>query len=34
MRLGRRWLGCEIEPKYVEIANGRIEAERRQLKLF
>lgn len=33
-RLGRNWFGCELEPKYVEIANKRIEAERRQLKLF
>lgn len=32
-RLGRRWLGCEISQKYVDIANARIEAERRQLKL-
>lgn len=33
-RLGRKWFGCELEPKYVEIANKRIEAERAQLKLF
>ena len=33
-RLGRKWIGCELEPKYVEIANKRIEAERMQLKLF
>ena len=33
-RLGRRWIGCELEPKYVDIANKRIEAERAQLKLF
>ncbi len=33
-RLGRKWFGCELEPKYVEIANKRIEAERNQLKLF
>lgn len=31
---GRKWLGCELEPKYIEIANKRIEAERNQLKLF
>jgi len=30
----RLWFGCELEPKYVEIANRRIEAERSQLKLF
>jgi DNA modification methylase len=33
-RLGRKWFGCELEPKYCEIANKRIEAERSQLKLF
>jgi len=33
-RLGRKWFGCELEPKYVDIANKRIEAERAQLKLF
>ena len=33
-RLGRKWFGCELEPKYVAIANKRIEAERNQLKLF
>ena len=33
-RLGRKWFGCELEAKYVEIANKRIEAERAQLKLF
>lgn len=33
-RLGRKWFGCELESKYVEIANKRIEAERAQLKLF
>ena len=32
-RLGRRWLGCEISQEYCNIANARIEAERRQLKL-
>ena len=29
-----KWFGCELEPKYCEIANKRIEAERAQLKLF
>ena len=29
-----KWFGCELEPKYVAIANKRIEAERNQLKLF
>ena len=33
-RLKRRWIGIEIEEKYCEIAKKRIEAERRQLKLF
>ena len=33
-RLGRKWFGGELEPKYVAIANKRIEAERAQLKLF
>jgi len=33
-RLGRKWFGCELEPKYCAIANKRIEAERAQLKLF
>ena len=32
--LGRKWFGCELEAKYCEIANKRIEAERAQLKLF
>lgn len=33
-RLGRRWFGCELEPKYVKIAEERILKERNQLKLF
>ena len=33
-RKGYKWFGCELEPKYCEIANKRIEAERAQLKLF
>ena len=33
-RLGRKWFGCELEPKYCDIANKRIDAERAQLKLF
>jgi len=33
-RLGRKWFGCELEPKYCAIAEKRIEAERAQLKLF
>ena len=33
-RLKRKWIGIEIEEKYCEIAAKRIEAERKQLKLF
>jgi len=33
-RLNRRWIGIEIEEKYCEIADKRIENERKQLKLF
>ena len=32
--LNRKWFGCELESKYVQIANKRIEAERAQLKMF
>lgn len=32
-RLGRKWFGCELEPKYVKIAEERILKERNQLKL-
>ena len=33
-RLNRNWIGIEIEEKYCEISARRIEAERKQLKLF
>jgi site-specific DNA-methyltransferase (adenine-specific) len=33
-RLNRKWIGIEISEKYCEIAAKRIEAERKQLKLF
>lgn len=33
-RLGRKWFGCELEPKYCAIAEERIKRERDQLKLF
>jgi len=33
-RLGRQWIGTEIEERYCEIAAKRIEAERQQLELF
>lgn len=29
-----KWMGCELEPKYCAIAEGRIKRERNQLKLF
>jgi DNA modification methylase len=32
-RLGRRWIGIEMEPKYCAIAQERLDAERNQLKL-
>lgn len=34
VRLGRRFIGIEIEPRYFEIACRRIEAETRQARLF
>jgi site-specific DNA-methyltransferase (adenine-specific) len=34
LRLGRRFIGIEIEPKYFDIACRRIEQENRQLKMF
>ena len=33
-RLGRKWIGIELEPKYCAIAQARIDAERRQIKMF
>jgi DNA modification methylase len=33
-RLGRRFIGIEIEPKYFDIACKRIEREYAQLQLF
>jgi len=33
-KLGRHWLGSELNPEYVDIANKRIEAEKTQLGLF
>jgi len=32
-RLGRRWMGCEINPEWVAMATERIEKARQQLKL-
>lgn len=33
-RLGRRWIGCELNPEYIAIAEKRIDAERSQGRLF
>lgn len=33
-KLKRNWLGIEIEPKYIEVAMGRLDAERSQGRLF
>jgi len=33
-RLGRKWIGIELDPKYCAIAQARIDAERAQLKMF
>lgn len=33
-RLGRKWIGIEIEPKYCAIAQARMEAELAQGRLF
>lgn len=34
MRLGRKFIGIEIEPKYFDIACNRIEQAQRQSDLF
>jgi len=34
VRTGRRFVGCEIEPRYFEIAVRRIEAELNRFPLF
>ncbi len=33
-KLGRHWLGSELNPEYIEMANKRIAQTTRQLKLF
>jgi site-specific DNA-methyltransferase (adenine-specific) len=33
-RLGRKWIGIELEPKYCAIAQARVDSERAQLKMF
>jgi len=33
-RLNRRWVGIELNPAYIEIANARIEKEREQIDIF
>jgi len=34
MQLGRRFIGCEIDPGYFEIARKRIEAAAMQIPMF
>jgi len=34
LKLGRRFIGIEISPKYVEMANKKIEPELKQGRLF
>jgi DNA modification methylase len=33
-RLGRNWIGIELNPKYIEIAQKRIKSTFRQEELF
>lgn len=33
-KLGRYWIGCEIDEKYCAIAKARIQAENAQIKMF
>ena len=33
-KLGRRWIGIELNPKYCDMARERIETETKQLKMF
>ena len=33
-KLGRAWIGCELEPAYVKVAQARVDAEKAQGKLF
>lgn len=33
-KMGRRWLGCEIEEQYHRVIESRLAAERAQGKLF
>ena len=33
-KMNRRWIGCEIEPQYIEVIESRLGAERAQGKLF
>ena len=33
-RFKRKWLGCEISPEYVAIAQRRIDVEMAQIKIF
>ena len=34
VRLGRKFIGIEIEPKYFDIAKQRISEELKQLRMF
>ena len=31
--LGRRWIACDLEPQWVALARGKLEAERAQIKM-
>ena len=33
-KMNRRWVGCEIEPQYIDVAQKRLDAERAQLRMF
>lgn len=33
-KMGRNWIGCEIEPQYQAVAQSRLDAERSQGRLF
>jgi site-specific DNA-methyltransferase (adenine-specific) len=33
-QMRRRWIGCELDPKYINVIESRLAAERSQGKLF